>query len=123
ADETGMTLLLPGGVCRPGERSLVGSMAENALREFSFDTFFLTLGGISLESGVTEYNQEDAAIKRAAFANSRRRIAVTDSSKLGSRAFARICALDELDVLITEKEAPRDLIKKIRASGVEVILT
>jgi DeoR/GlpR family transcriptional regulator of sugar metabolism len=57
ADETELTLLLPGGVCRPGERSLVGSLAETALREFSFDTFFMTLGGISVEAGVTEYNQ------------------------------------------------------------------
>lgn len=123
ADETGITVLVPGGVCRPGERSLVGSMAENALRQFSFDTFFMTVGGISTEGGVTEYNQEDAAIKRAAFASSRRRIAVTDSSKLGKTAFAKICLLDELDLLITDKQAPRDVVRKFRAAGVEVALT
>jgi DeoR/GlpR family transcriptional regulator of sugar metabolism len=121
-DEPGFTLLVPGGVCRPGERSFVGSMAEDALREFRFDTLFLTVGGLSLEAGVTEYNQEDAAIKRTAFASSRRRIAVADSSKLGKTAFARICALDELDVLVTDKQAPRDLVRSIREAGVEVVL-
>ncbi len=122
ADEPGLTLLVPGGVCRPGERSLVGSMAESALRDFSFDSLFLTVGGLSVESGATEYNQEDAAIKRAAFARSRRRIVVTDSSKLGKTAFARICALGELDVLITDNHAPQDVIEKIREAGVEVVL-
>lgn len=122
ADEPGMTVLLPGGTCRPGERSLVGSMAEHALREFSFDTLFLTVAGISVQTGLTEYNAEDAAIKRAAFASSRRRIAVTDATKLGKTAFARICAIDELDLLITDKHAPKGTVENIRRAGVEVML-
>ena len=54
-----------------------------AFAEFSFDTFFITVGGIDIDMGVTEYNPEDAAVKRAAFANARRHIVVTDASKVG----------------------------------------
>jgi DeoR/GlpR family transcriptional regulator of sugar metabolism len=121
-DEPALNVLLPGGVCRPGERSFIGSTAEQVLRGFSFDTLFLTVGGVSAASGITEYNLDDAAVKRAAFANSRRRIAVTDSSKLGKIAFARICALEELDMLITDNSAPAALVAEFRRLGLEVLL-
>src|SRR5262245_37856838 len=55
-DEPGIELLLPGGTCRPDEHSLIGPIAERTLQGFSFDTLVLTVGGLSLESGATEYN-------------------------------------------------------------------
>lgn len=122
ADEQGLNVLLPGGICRPGEHSIIGDMTESSLRQFSFDTLFLTVGGIDLNSGLTEYNLEDAAVKRAAFASSRRRIAVTDSTKLGKTAFARVCSLEDLDILITDTSAPTKLVESFRRKGVEVIL-
>src|SRR5690606_33615930 len=70
-----ITLMLCGGVVRPQELSFTGSLAERAFLDFSFDTYFVSAGGIDFEMGVTEYNPEDAAVKRAAFANARRRVA------------------------------------------------
>jgi DeoR/GlpR family transcriptional regulator of sugar metabolism len=120
-DEPGLTVMLGGGVARPGERSLIGPLAERSFTDLSFDTLFLTVGGVDLDGGLTEYNLDDAAVKRAAFASARRRVAVADASKLGKHAFARICTIDELDVLVTDDSAPRALLDEIRAAGVEVI--
>lgn len=122
ADEPGLTVMVAGGIARAGERSLIGSLAERAFQDLSFDTLFLTVGGVDVRHGLTEYNLDDAAVKRAAFASSRRRIAVADASKLGKVAFARISAIDELDVLITDTSAPDELLDQIRSAGVEVIV-
>jgi DeoR/GlpR family transcriptional regulator of sugar metabolism len=97
-------------------------MTVASLQQFSFDSLFLTVGGIDLASGLTEYNLEDAAVKRAAFASSRRRIAVTDSSKLGKTAFARICSVEDLDILITDSSASEVLVHDFRNKGVDVMV-
>ena len=57
----GIRIILTGGILRPGELSMVGHLAERALKEFFVDKLFLGAGGIDLKAGVTEYNLEDAA--------------------------------------------------------------
>jgi DeoR/GlpR family transcriptional regulator of sugar metabolism len=121
-DEPGLTVMLPGGTARAGERSLIGELVLRGFQDLSFDTVFLTAGGVDIDHGISEYNLDDAAVKRAAFASARRRIAVADSSKLGRAAFARVAPLEELDVLVTDQEASPAFVQAARAAGVEVIL-
>jgi DeoR/GlpR family transcriptional regulator of sugar metabolism len=121
-DEPGLTVMVAGGIARSGERSLIGSLAERAFEDLSFDTLFLTVGGVDLQHGLSEYNLDDAVVKRAAFAGSRRRIAVADASKLGKAAFARIAAIEELDVLVTDSDASPAILDAIRDAGVEVVV-
>ena len=82
----------------------------------------MTVGGVDVRGGVTEYNLDDAAVKRAAFASARRRIAVADAAKLGRAAFARVCTIAELDVLVTDDSAPAAALEEFRAAGVEVVV-
>lgn len=101
---------------------MIGWLAEQTFENLSFDTIFLTVGGIDLEHGLTEYNLDDAAVKRVAFASSRRRIAVADASKLGRTAFARIAPIEQLDVLVTDAAASNTFLDGIRDAGVEVVI-
>jgi DeoR/GlpR family transcriptional regulator of sugar metabolism len=120
-DEPGIRLIVTGGVVRPGERSLVGDYAERAFADLRFDTFVMGVGGIEAEAGLTEFNLDDARVKRAAIARAQRCLVAADSSKLGRVAFARICALDAVDVLVTDMEAPPDDLAALEAADVEVI--
>ncbi len=122
AEEPGIRLMLTGGVLRPGERSLVGDLAVGSFRDYRFDTVVLGVGGIDLEAGLTEYNLDDTRVKRAAIEIARRIIVVADATKLGRVAFARICPLAQVDVLVTDGAAPADLIASIEDAGVEVRL-
>lgn len=121
-DQPQITLMMCGGVVRLGELSLTGALAERAFLDFSFDTYFVSAGGIDLDMGITEYNPEDAAVKRAAFANARRRIAVVDGSKIGATAFARVSPVDSLDMIITDSSAPEGKLQEFRVSGIEVLV-
>ncbi|HEY8360990.1 MAG TPA: DeoR/GlpR family DNA-binding transcription regulator [Ramlibacter sp.] len=121
-DQPQITLMMCGGVVRLGELSLTGALAERTFVDFSFDTYFMSAGGIDLDTGVTEYNPEDAAVKRAAFANARRRIVVADGSKIGATAFARVCSSDSLDMIITDGSAPVSKLSELRDAGIEVVV-
>jgi DeoR/GlpR family transcriptional regulator of sugar metabolism len=121
-DEPGLTVMVAGGIARAGERSLIGTLAQQAFADLSFDTLFLTVGGIDLHHGVSEYNLDDAAVKRAAFAGARRRIAVADATKLGKAGFARVAPIEQLDVLVTDSDASPGFLDEMRSAGVEVVI-
>ncbi|MCY4465810.1 MAG: DeoR/GlpR family DNA-binding transcription regulator [Chloroflexi bacterium] len=109
ADEPGIVLLLTGGRARAGERSLVGHLAVRTFNELVFDVFIMGVAGIHPDYGVTDYNMDEAQVKRTAIRASQRRIITADSSKLGKVAFAKLCDLDDIDVIVTDDGAPDEL--------------
>lgn len=122
SDCDGIRLMMTGGTSRPGELSLVGDLAVNAFAEMCFDTFVMCPAGIDVSVGLTEFNFEDARVKRTAAKGARKRIVAADSSKLGQIAFVVICPLSDIDVLVTDSEAPPEVLEQIAAADVEIVL-
>jgi DeoR/GlpR family transcriptional regulator of sugar metabolism len=46
---------------------------------------------------------------------------VADASKLGQRAFARVCAADEIDVVVTDQDAEPALLAAFTERGIRVV--
>ncbi|WP_106582855.1 DeoR/GlpR family DNA-binding transcription regulator [Murinocardiopsis flavida] len=113
-------LLLPGGEVRPGELSFIGPLAEASLAAVRFDTAVLSCCGMSAADGVTAHDLGDVATKRAAMRSARRVVMIADSAKLGQVAMGYVCAAGDLDVLVTDTDAPDATVSEIRASGVTV---
>jgi DeoR/GlpR family transcriptional regulator of sugar metabolism len=122
ADEPRIRLMLTGGLLRAGESSLISDLAERAFQEFRFDTFMIGVGGLDVEAGLTEFNLDDARVKRSALTSVRRCIVLADATKLGQIAFAKICPLDRVDVLVTDPRASAEAMDAIRSTGVEVLV-
>jgi DeoR/GlpR family transcriptional regulator of sugar metabolism len=122
ADLPNVTLMIPGGVVRPHERSFVGGMTLTTFDELTFDTVVLTSGGVDVQAGVTEYEFDDAQTKRAALQSARRTIVVADGSKLGAVAFVRLCPIEQVDVVVTDTSAAPAQVAALRAAGVDVIV-
>ena len=121
ADEPGIVLMLTGGKTRARERSLVGNLATRAFSELVFDVFIMGVAGIHPEFGITDYNMEEALVKRAALGASRRHIIVADSSKIGKVAFAKLCGLEQIDMIITDDDAPDEL-AALRSEDIELVV-
>ena len=113
--ETTVELVLLGGVVRRNYRSLVGVLAEDALRQLRADIAFLGASGVGDDLAVMP-------IKRAMLASSAKAVLLADSAKLGMRGSVRICGAGELDAVVTDDEAPEAVRGELRAAGVEVIL-
>lgn len=122
ADEAGLRVICLGGVARPGERSLVGSLTLQAVRQFYVDVLVLGIGGLDAEAGLTEFNLDDAAVKRAALERSRRLIVAADETKLGAVAFAAVAPADRVDVLVTNAARDHAQVRPLRDLGVDVRL-
>lgn len=95
-------VMVPGGLVRHGELSFIGPAAERTLSDHRFDTYVMTVSAVDAKAGLTEWNADDAAIKRTALSVSGRCILACDSSKFGQTAFARIAGLDAADLIVTD---------------------
>jgi DeoR/GlpR family transcriptional regulator of sugar metabolism len=115
-------LILTGGIVRPRELSMIGSIPEHVYQEFHVDKAFIGIAGVSLEDGLTEYNIEDAQIKRMLIRSAREKIVVADGAKFGVTTFTSVAPLTAINKIVTDKSAPPDLIEQITKQGVEVIL-
>ncbi len=115
-------LILTGGILRPGELSMIGHMANQAYLEFHADKAFIGVGGLSLETGLTEYNLEDALVKRPLLEKANRKIVVTDGSKFNRTTFATIGPLSSIDTVITDSSAPLGMIQALEDLGIQVLI-
>lgn len=122
AIRSNLKLVVPGGVARSASYELVGPIAESALGGLNLDVVFVGVDGIAPQQGLTTHHEVEAYTNRVLIQRAARSIAVADSSKLGRVAFARICDADEVDGLISDAEADREVIDALEALGIDVKL-
>jgi DeoR/GlpR family transcriptional regulator of sugar metabolism len=120
AEAPQLTLLVPGGRPRPGELALTGPLTLASLASLRFDTAIIGCCGLDATNGLTAYDLDDAAVKHAAIASSRRVIAVTEGTKLSRTALAFVAPASSLHAVITDTDAPEDQIARLTALGVAV---
>ena len=95
-------LLQPPGTLRRGELSVSGAETVAHLQRHHFDTYVLTASAFSPEGGFTEWNVEDAAVKRAALEGAVMTVAAVDSSKFDRTAFVGVCPMDTPQVVVSD---------------------
>jgi DeoR family transcriptional regulator, aga operon transcriptional repressor len=78
--------------------------------------------GLTVDEGTTAHDELEAHTDRSFLLRARRTVVVTDSSKLGRVAFARICRTQEIHVLVTDEGAEPDTVHAFRAAGVRVLI-
>jgi DeoR/GlpR family transcriptional regulator of sugar metabolism len=122
AENPNIRLILTGGIVRPGELSMVGHLAERALKDFYVDKLFLGAAGVDFNAGLTEYNLEDTLVKQVMIKNAKEVILVADSSKFGRIAFTSIAPLSVVSRLITDQEADGEIVARLRRQNIEVVL-
>lgn len=121
ANQPDIRLIMPGGIVRHGELSLVGDMARQAIETLFVDRLFLGVGAIDSRNGLTEYNWDDALIKQSLIRNAKEVILVADSSKFEKVAFAKIAPLSVVHMFVTDRVPPSRLREALEKKGVVLV--
>ena len=114
-------VLMPGGIVRAQELSLCGQTAVEQASQHWFTKVFIGVAGLT-EDGGFDSSPEDTQVKRAYIEHADQVILLCDASKFGQRSLARACALDEIDVVITDRKPAASLAAALRAARVEVVV-
>jgi DeoR family transcriptional regulator of aga operon len=111
-----------GGVVRKSSSSVVGHYAEEMMESFACSKLFLSVDGISLEHGFTTSNMMEAHLNAKMIKSVQKTIVLADSSKFGKKGFGKICNLEDVDQIITNKNLPEKFLRALEEKGLEITL-
>ena len=121
SDKEGWNILSTGGTLKKGSLALVGTSAERMIREFHVDMAICSAKGIDIARGVTDSNEKDTEIKRAIFASANRKVLVVDSTKFDKISFVRVCDMQEIDTIVTDRQPSERWMEHLKDCRVEVL--
>lgn len=115
------TLLMTGGTWDPKSEGFQGQLAEQILRSYNFDQFFIGADGLDLARGTTTFN-ELYSLSRVMAEVAREVIVMAESEKIGRKIHNLELPWSAVNILVTDVGLdPLDK-AKIEQQGVQVIV-
>ena len=111
------------GTVRADSLSVDISIPSSDIDDLNWDVCFIGAAAVDVVRGLTTLDKAAMRWERKVLEHSNKRILLCDSSKIGASAYARICPVDIIDVLITDDGIDPDEADQFRAKGVDVIIT
>ncbi|MFC7407046.1 DeoR/GlpR family DNA-binding transcription regulator [Georgenia alba] len=96
-----LTVVVTGGTVYPRAHSLGGPYSELILERVIATVAFVGCNGISDADGISAATPVDAELKRRMLASAKLRVAAADASKFVHHGTARVCRVDEVDLILT----------------------
>ncbi len=115
-----LKVIMLGGYMRENSLSLVGPMAEHALRNYFCDKVFLGVDGFEANYGISTPNIEEAYLNRTMIEVAKEVIVVTDSSKFKRKSFAFIAPSAKIFCVVTDANIPVDEQQLLEKAGIKV---
>ena len=116
-----LEVVVSGGVIYPRLGVLVGPLAVEAFTKIHADVAIMSGGGIVPE-GVSNSHGLLIDIQRAMINAAQRVIFCFDHTKFGRQSVLPLCGVECIDTIVTDSNAPHELIEKFRAKGIEVVV-
>ncbi|HEY8451300.1 MAG: DeoR/GlpR family DNA-binding transcription regulator [Micromonosporaceae bacterium] len=116
-----MKIVVAGGVVRPQSYELVGPLGSALLREINLDLAMVGVDGVDPVRGAAAHHEGEAAMTRLMADRARRVVVIADASKLGRHAFAQVCPVERIEVLVTDRGADPALVAAFTERGVRVV--
>ncbi|WP_156291960.1 DeoR/GlpR family DNA-binding transcription regulator [Oceanobacillus salinisoli] len=99
-------VILLGGQLNPKQHSISGKLSEMVLEQFNIDQAFISVGGISLQNGLSDYDFNESMISKKMISVSKEIIVLADSSKLGVDAFCKFGSLEDMNAIVCDSPQP-----------------
>jgi DeoR family fructose operon transcriptional repressor len=112
-------IVVLGGEYRAESNVTVGSVTFCGGVAVSADTAIIGVGGITQDGLFTGLLQE-AKMTASMIGAARRTIVLADSTKFNQQLLGHIASLEEIDILVTDAEPPRELFRAMEQLGVQV---
>lgn len=115
-----VTVLCAGGILRPESHTFVGPLTERFFSEVHANRLFLSATGLTLKTGTTDPKMLETQVKRAMINSADEVILLLDSSKFGVKSLMTVVGFPEITALITDVDAPEDMVEALKNKGVDV---
>ena len=110
-----------GGLINKSNRSSIGELAAQFLRQVAVDIAFISTSSWNLK-GLTTPDEQKSPVKKAIIQSSQKSILVTDSSKYGKVATFLLYPLNTLDMIICDQGLPENAKEATTDMNIELLL-
>lgn len=121
ASASRVEVVVSGGIIYPRLGVLVGPLAVETFSKIHADVAIMGAGGITLD-GVTNSHALLIDIQHQMIRGAQKIILCLDHTKFGRKSMIQLCELDDVDAIVTDGQAPAELIAELRAKGIEVLV-
>lgn len=101
--ELHIKVYLAGGLLMENSSVLIGHDTEKFIDNFNADICFLSCKGLSQDGKLTDTSYEETKIRKYYLKNSKKKIVLMTSSKIGKTYIHTLCHVDEIDHLLSPK--------------------
>jgi DeoR/GlpR family transcriptional regulator of sugar metabolism len=121
AEHPTIEVIVIGGKLYKHELVAVGAATVEAFRHIRADLCFLGIGSIHPKVGISTFDLEEAAVKRAMISSAAEVVALTPAEKLGMAAPYVIGPLSDLTHLVTERSVSNEVLAPYRTLGISIV--
>ncbi|MVO15652.1 DeoR/GlpR family DNA-binding transcription regulator [Parasedimentitalea huanghaiensis] len=114
-------LILAGGTVRQSDGAIVGEDAVEFISRYKVDFAIIGASAMDTDGAIMDHDAREVSVARAILKNARTKVLVCDSNKFERSAPVRICAVEDLDVVVTDQSIPEDFAKAARLAGTRIL--
>ena len=116
----GINIVMTGGTFRKGEMSLIGPIAEHTLRQTPFEIAFISVNGISADSGLSAAFAPEASTDRVVLEVAPRLVVLAEADKLGRVAPISVGPATAIDLLVTDADPDGEEYGRLVSLGIPI---
>ena len=105
----GCEIMVAGGALRRADGGLVGELTTQFIEQFKVDFAIIGTSALDRDGDLLDFDLAEVRVSRAIIRQARQTFLVTDHTKLGRSAPARIASLSELDAVFIDQALPDSL--------------
>ena len=121
-DRANIDLIVIGGMLRQSEYSMIGHIAELALREVRADRVIMGMRAVDTRHGYTNDYLPETMTDRAIMGIASQIVVVVDHSKFRRVSSVLVGAVTAAHVVVTDQDTPFEYVEGLRQKGVQVII-
>jgi len=122
AGQENIELIVIGGMLRQSEMSMVGHIAEMAVREFRADLVFMGMRAIDAEHGFTSDYMPEAMTDRAILQIAPHCVVMADHTKFGRVSTVFLAPITAVHTIISDDQLQPEIAAELREKGLDLIL-
>jgi DeoR/GlpR family transcriptional regulator of sugar metabolism len=96
-------LISTGGTFLNKYSSFTGKSAQKTIMEYFVDKAFVSCRSVDMQHGITDANEEIAAIRTLLIERAKKAFLIADHSKFDNVSFVSICGFDKIDVVVADE--------------------
>lgn len=119
--KSNIQIILTGGNLTPHSLSLVGPATIRSVQNYSVNKMFFSCKGFDPTWGISDSNEQQAAVKKAVMEMAEEIILLVDHSKINKRSFVYIESMQRLNKIIVNEQPEMEALSSEAVGDITVI--